>query len=388
MNENIIPRYSNNQVEEYTTTSLIKQHQPEIIKPLEPKKTLQLEQNLNQLSLEDKKNLLAIESRNKTKPTIEDDRYLHRNLYSPNLRLTGHVDEVYSLDFSSDGAFLVSAGKDRRILLWDVYNNCSNIGINSEPKNAILQVKFSGDSEKIFAASADDCLHAIDKATMVRFKKFKGHKDILTSVDCSQTGTDIILTSSIDCNMRVWDLRSKSSVVNIQDNFPLLSSVLVQTYYSHCWSAGIDNLIKKWDLRKADKPVMILEGHTDCVTSLEVNSDNTKLLSNCMDNTVRTWNVKPFCLSENRCIKVFSGHSHGYEKNLIRSGWSRDYKLVASGSSDNNLYVWNATNRQIKMKLGGHEAVVNDVKFSPTNEIIASCSNDRSIIITEFPKNL
>ena len=32
----------------------------------------------------------------------------------------GHVDEVLALAISSDGRYLVSGGRDRRILVWDV----------------------------------------------------------------------------------------------------------------------------------------------------------------------------------------------------------------------------------------------------------------------------
>jgi ribosomal RNA-processing protein 9 len=33
--------------------------------------------------------------------------------------LQGHLDEVWALALSSDGKYLVSAGKDKRIVVWD-----------------------------------------------------------------------------------------------------------------------------------------------------------------------------------------------------------------------------------------------------------------------------
>lgn len=383
MSENIIPRYSNNQVEEYTTTSFIQQHQPEIIQPSKPKPAESLASGLEHLAIESSKQLKAIGPSEGHFPSIEE-RAPDRNIYSPNLKLTGHTDSVYSLNFSNDGSFLLSAGKDKKVLLWDVYNNCSNIGVNDEAKNAILQATFSGDSEKIFAASADDCLHAIDIGSMVRFKRFKGHSDIVNSVDSSQTGVDLVLTGSNDSSLRVWDLRHKKATITLQDKFPILSVVFARKNYTQCFSAGIDNLIKKWDLRNPDTPLLVLRGHTDSITSVELSQDGTQILSNSMDNTVRCWNVKPYCLSENRCMKVYSGHAHGYDQNLLRTSWNFNQKWVASGSSDNQVYVWNSANRQIKMKLGGHEAVVNDVKFSPVANLIASASNDKSVILTQL----
>jgi hypothetical protein len=35
-----------------------------------------------------------------------------------------------------------------------------------------------------------------------------------------------------------------------------------------------------------------------------------------------------------RLVKVFSGHSQGNEKNLIKGGWSFDGLYIGTGSSD------------------------------------------------------
>ena len=52
-----------------------------------------------------------------------------------------------------------------------------------------------------------------------------------------------------------------------------------------------------------------------------------------MDNTLRVWDSRPFCTGE-RCVKVFTGHNHNFEKNLLHCAWSPDGALVAAGSSD------------------------------------------------------
>ncbi len=34
------------------------------------------------------------------------------------------------------------------------------------------------------------------------------------------------------------------------------------------------------------------------------------------------------------------GHSHNFEKNLLRVAWSPDGQLVSAGSADKMLYIW------------------------------------------------
>jgi Prp8 binding protein len=46
--------------------------------------------------------------------------------------MIGHQGEVYCCKFSPDGDYLLTAGFDKRILIWDIYKNCSNIGVVGE----------------------------------------------------------------------------------------------------------------------------------------------------------------------------------------------------------------------------------------------------------------
>lgn len=53
---------------------------------------------------------------------------------------------------------------------------------------------------------------------------------------------------------------------------------------------GLDNSIRALNLR-TQKLEYTLLGHTDTVTGLALSNRGNLLLSNAMDNTVRTWDV-------------------------------------------------------------------------------------------------
>ncbi len=78
------------------------------------------------------------------------------------------------------------------------------------------------------------------------------------------------------------------------------------------WS-GVDDLIRMFDVRKLDAPLLQLSGHRDTVTSLSLSSDGAYLLSNSRDNTLRLWDARPFSTRANRCLKIFVGASHDQE---------------------------------------------------------------------------
>lgn len=97
------------------------------------------------------------------------------------------------------------------------------------------------------------------------------------------------------------------------------------------YSAGLDNNITVWDLRKGAES-MTLKGHTDSITGLALDPDGTHLLSNAADNSLRVWDLRPYAPA-NRCEKIFTGHQHNYERNLLRCSWSSDGSKVCWCSS-------------------------------------------------------
>ena len=67
-------------------------------------------------------------------------------------------------------------------------------------------------------------------------------------------------------------------------------------------------VIRKFDVRKAGQEVLSLRGHEDTVTGLCVSPEGSHLLSNAMDHSLRSWDIRAFVTSEDqRCEKIFQG---------------------------------------------------------------------------------
>lgn len=107
------------------------------------------------------------------------------------------------------------------------------------------------------------------------------------------------------------------------------------------------------------------------------------VLTNAMDNTLRVWDVRPYAPGE-RCVKVFQGHQHNFEKNLLRCAWSPGSDKISCGSADRHVYIWDVNTRRILYKLPGHNGSVNDVDFSPKEPLILSGSSDKTLYLGEI----
>ena len=274
---------------------------------------------------------------------------------APNLHLTGHSAAIFTAKFSPDGSYLASAGFDKDIFLWDIYNQCANTLVLKGHNNAILELQWSTDCSKIYTASADKSVSVWDVAEGKRLKKLTGHTSFVNSCHSARRGPDLIVSGSDDCSTKIWDLRQKTWVQSFESKYQV-TAVSFSDTAEHVYAGGVDNQVHVIDLRKKETDYDLL-GHTDTISALALSPDGSYLLTNAMDQTIRCWDVRPF-VQGNRCAKIFQGASHNFEKNLLKVAWSADGSMISCGSSDKYTYIWDTTSRKILHKLGGHQGTV------------------------------
>lgn len=373
----ILPRFHNNSVEEYSTTQNLIRNQPGIVTETS---------RPNSMALTSSKNFLKLTNElNPDVPVFEPKSWSKKNefsLFSPNVSLQGHSDEILSCQFSNNGKYVISGGMDNGVLLWDVFDECKNKGVFGPLKTAVTEVKFSQDDQFLYASSADGTISYFDIHTKNKLRKIQADKKIVNSIDVSKKGTELVVSVSNSGQVCFSDVREKNPVKVIQTQYPVLA---VAFGFDHTTfsTGGIDNVIKIWDIRH-ETPVKAYEGHSDSITSLSMSHEGSFLLSNSMDNSMKVWDMKPESEMKEH-LKSYKGHLHGPEKNLIRSSFNFNGQLVASGSTDGKVLIWDTNRKNVLLTLGGHEGIVNQVCFSPKTDIIASCSADKTIILTQLP---
>ena len=119
-----------------------------------------------------------------------------------------------------------------------------------------------------------------------------------------------------------------------------------------------------------DIPTSTLTGHTDNVYSVSFSPDGTLLASGSSDDTIKLWDV-----ATGEEIRTLTGHT-----NIVYSvSFSPDGNTLASGSWDDTIKLWNVdTGKEIRT-LTGHTDDVYSVSFSPDGTLLASGSSDDTI---------
>lgn len=313
--------------------------------------------------------------------TTKDGVTRTSGLLAPTMLLTGHGAEVFSVKFSPDGQTVASGSHDKHIFLWNTYGECANFMLLKGHKNAVLELHWTTDGEKLLSASPDKSLRAWDAQTGLQIKKMAEHDSFVNSCSPLRRGPPLLVSGSDDCSAKLWDLRAKRSAHTFSENYQVVAVAFAEGG-DQVYTGGIENSVNVWDLRKGEI-AMTLPGHDDTITGLSVSPDGNLLLSNSMDNSLRVWDMRPYAPA-NRCMKIFQGSNHSFEKNLLKCAWSADGSQISAGSADRMVNIWDASSRKLLYKLPGHNGSVNDVAFHPKEPIVASASSDKNIFLGEL----
>ncbi|CAD8129532.1 unnamed protein product [Paramecium sonneborni] len=130
---------------------------------------------------------------------------------------------------------------------------------------------------------------------------------------------------------------------------------------------GAQLLYCKWKNLKFHE-LYKLDGHTDYVKSVCFSPDGTILASGSADNSIHLWDVKT-----GQQKAKFDGHTSSvYSVSFL------DGTTLVSGSDDKSIILWDVKTGQQNAKLDGHTHYVLLVCFSPDGSTLASGSYDKS----------
>ena len=147
----------------------------------------------------------------------------------------------------------------------------------------------------------------------------EGHGGAVTSLVCGEgeNGAPLLISGSRDKSIIKWQLTLDSP-----------KEIIIKLDEEDV-EEGQPTEIRKY---LVGQPLKSFHGHNHFVSSLALNSDNTKLVSASWDKTIRLWDI-PSSKSE----LLFKGHT----KDVLCIAFSHDERLIFSGGMDNTLKYWN-----------------------------------------------
>ena len=197
-----------------------------------------------------------------------------------------------------------------------------------------------------------------------------GHTEGVWKIAFKDNGT--LISGSRDDTLRAWDVTTGRQRWS-QDVGNNVAAIALPSHDSHFIAYGgtLNHDIRMRYSEDGDWRGKV-EGHTGRVTSLAFKPNSYLLASGSYDNTIRIWNVG----NNNRHhVRTLRGHTNW----VISVAWSPDGRTLASASVDGTVRLWNPNNGINFAVLRGHTAGVTSVAWSPDGRILASGSTDYTV---------
>jgi WD40 repeat protein len=281
-----------------------------------------------------------------------------------------------SVAFSPDGKLLTGVCYQNTIPIWDVQSGQLIRTLESSPVQEVA-VAFSSDGKLIATGGFAKNIRLWDAASGQLLRTIGPLPSPIWELAFSPDGimlasANFDRSSSPDVpSARLWDISNGEQLWGYtESNVRLL--VLSVDYapdgktiaYGTFDSALILNA-ETGQLMKS----LLIPNH---VGDLAFSSDGRLLATGSDDNKIRLWNTDNYELAA-----TLEGHTH-YVNGVA---FSPDDKWLASGSHDKRVGIWDVQNGQMLKMLDGHEAEVLRVAVNPTGTLIASISWDGTVCL-------
>ncbi len=197
---------------------------------------------------------------------------------------------IFSVDISRDGKMLATADWGGYVVIWDIETGKNIRAISPHDGNAVYQVRFSSNGVYIISAGLDRKLKLTEIDTGEEIRVFKGHTDLVNSINLNPEG-DRIITAGWDGTIRVWDFMSGLQILKIKAHQGGVYNAKYDPSGKYIVSGGDDFLVKEWDANTGEM-VCELAGHLGGVGDVNITKDLKYIISGSRDGSIRIWNVR------------------------------------------------------------------------------------------------
>ncbi|MEE3719593.1 NB-ARC domain-containing protein [Tumidithrix elongata RA019] len=273
------------------------------------------------------------------------------------------------IGFSPDGKRVASGCGDCSVKLWDVCSGECVKTLLGHTKVA-SSVTFTPDGTILASGSEDGSINLWDVEKAELLKTLIGHKNRIWAIAVSPDGK-LLASGSLDATVKIWDIATGECSATLQgDRLKSIYSIAFHPHGKILAVSGEHSSISLWDVSSREC-IQTLHGHRMCVWSIAFNPRGSVLASASNDQTLKLWDLNRG--SNFRSIK-------GFKNCFFSVSFSPDGKFLLIGGNDKRLRLYDRSHNLFKT-VKAHDDNIMCLSFSKDGNLLASCSQDGSIMI-------
>ncbi|XP_047677979.1 GATOR complex protein WDR59 isoform X2 [Tachysurus fulvidraco] len=199
----------------------------------------------------------------------------------------------------------------------------------------------------------------------------QGHTRVISDLDWSWFEPEILVTSSVDTYIYIWDTRDTRKPTGALSAVAGASQVKWNRKNPHCLASSHDGDVRIWDRRKPNTAVEYVAAHLSKIHGLDWHPDNEYILAtSSQDNSVRFWDYRQprKYLNILSCqVPVWKARYTPFSNGLVTV-------MVPQLRRENSLLLWSTLDLNSPVHaFVGHDDVVLEFQWRPQKEGSKDC---------------
>ncbi|XP_031573576.1 WD repeat, SAM and U-box domain-containing protein 1-like isoform X2 [Actinia tenebrosa] len=298
----------------------------------------------------------------------------------PQSPLERHDYQVNSCCFSPFGTILATASSDCKVILWDV-NTGECLAVLEGHRGGVRTCSFSPNSQFLISGSADETFCIWDVSTRKLVRCVDKIESTVNACVFTPDGLQVVIGTS-NGNLSIFDVHKGNLLKYLGDAHDL--GVTACSFSPTFGSAD-------HDYTESQSGICI--SASDLIPTSDSGSQpiNTSgcapqflLATAGNDNLVRLWNIftssaySEDCHIDARCVL------DGHQGPVLDCKFSANGRILASASNDKTVILWDPLRAVTLHTITGHTRYVTCCAFSPDSRWLATGSGDRTMRVWQI----